>query len=342
MKKPLYFDTYAFVPPLTGIASVVKALEEELKERGYNVKYPKHVLPYRIENAFWSSKKFKSAYPLEKIIPGEARLYHAWWQFSPAPYAEKIPVIFTVHDLIPFLFAKEKRPKLKKYFQSSIQNSSRIMCVSENTKKDLLDNFEVDENKVKVVWPGIKKIFFKFPSQPLASRISKKIKNKNYFLTVGSILPHKNIQALIDCYDQANPLIIVGEQKEKLKLKNKNIIFTGYVKEEELIGLYDNALGFIFPSLYEGFGLPPLEAMARGCPVTSSNTASLPEILGNRAILFDPKNKKEISLSLKKIKNLSKDQRKEMVSRGREHVKNFTPAKFADRILKFYQDVAAE
>ena len=264
--------------------------------------------------------------------------------FSPAHYLPRfcpVPQVVTIHDLaylyFPDDFTKKDLWQLINWTNLSIKKATQIIAVSKTTKKDIVKNYQINENKISVVYNG-------FEKQDQRSNIknqsdSLKIKNKEKFiLFVGTIQPRKNLSVLIDAFSEFAltnkdfKLIIVGkkgwlyndifEKVKIMKLKDK-IIFAGHVDDNELVGYYKNAFCLVLPSLYEGFGIPVLEAMSYGCPVISSFTSALPEVGGDASLYFDPKNSGDLLEKLRELKD-NKELRKELILKGRQRIKNFS------------------
>lgn len=227
----------------------------------------------------------------------------------------KIPQVVTIHDMTADIFPDQRGDKLSKFLSSRTLEACRkakfITCVSKSTQKDLIRITKTDEKKTQVIYPGLK--IFKKINEKLPLNLEK----ERYILSVGTIEPRKNIARLLKAYNQLGedlkreyPLVLVGgrgwndseifSEAENSSLK-QFIHFTGYVDDATLAGLYKNAKVFVYPSLYEGFGLPVLEAMSFGCPVITSNVSSMPEVAGEAAQLVDPNNTIEIKESLKKL-----------------------------------------
>ena len=261
--------------------------------------------------------------------------------------------------------------------KSALKKANRIIAVSNFTKKDILKNFSfLDEGKIAVIYEGIAR-FAEDPKQ-FVNHKSKFLNLKPYLLYVGVWREHKNLLGLIRAYEKLKQnsnsiqywrkcrenefkkiaslkledlknlkLVIVGkpdpyypevpEAAEKSPFK-KDIILTGYVSDEELFLLYQNAAAFVFPSFYEGFGLPPLEAMSYGVPVVSSNAASLPEILGDAALYFDSKNTEEMADKIAQAL-FDGDLRKILVEKGKKQVLKYSWQKMAQETLKVYNKI---
>ncbi len=272
--------------------------------------------------------------------------------FSPAhfvPRIGKFKSVVTIHDLSYFYypneFLKKDLYKLSRWSKYSVKKAQKVIAVSENTKKDLVKFYDVNPQKITVIYNGFEKVIKK----------SKKIDiKKPYMLYVGTLQPRKNIGLLISAFDEfvkKHPsfnLVITGkkgwlyedifDQVKKLEHKNK-IQFTGYVSDEELVYLYQNAFCFVLPSLYEGFGIPVLEAMNYGCPVISSNSSSLPEVGGDACLYFNPEKENELLEQLNLLVN-DKQLRQELVKKGKERVKLFSWQKSAVETLKVLKTVA--
>ncbi len=257
----------------------------------------------------------------------------------------------TIHDLIlikfPSLRATKLSPilyKIKNYayklvLKFAVKKSEKIIAVSGFTKNDILENFKISPNKVVVTYEGVSEKLKNEKSSQENILDSLGIK-KPYLLYVGNAYPHKNLEWLIDSFfDFRNDfpdyqLVLVGKEDYFYKrLKNsllvypdelfsKRVIFPGYVSDEQLISFFKNAKAYVFPSKYEGFGIPPLEAMANDCPVLSSNAASMPEILGEAALYFDPESKDQ----LRSVFNALKDEEiiNNLKEKGRAQVEKYS------------------
>lgn len=255
---------------------------------------------------------------------------------GPFNIPKKIKRVVMIHDLTPILFPKFhiKRSTIIHHLllKHVLKNTNLILTASKTTKKDI-QKYCKTTSKIEVIPLGVKqprKISIKFEKQNTAI-----LKNTPYLLYLGTIEPRKNLEILIDAFSELkkekkipHKLILAGEigWKAELILKKclkENIILTGYLSEKEKTEYYKNADIFIYPSLYEGFGLPPLEAMSYGIPVITSEGGSLKEIFKNHALLFPQKNKKKLKkqiLSLMKNKNLKEKLSKE----GQKYAQNFT------------------
>jgi len=276
--------------------------------------------------------------------------------------------IVTIHDLIlrhfptsrkdlrNFLFYPLKELAYKIAFGKAIRRAEKIIAVSQYTKDDILKYYpakdgagKINPDKIKVIYEGVQCEEVRPPQIDVNIRRSNLQK---YLLYVGNAYPHKNLERLILAFKKLvddgldYQLVLVGGEDyfyRKLKLKIENwklkikdgIIFAGFMSDDDLDALYRNANLYAFPSLYEGFGLPPLEAMARGVPVVSSNATCLPEILGDAAFYFNPLDIDDMARVIKET--LSSDRaRKALIQKGFEQIKKYSWRKMAEETLKLY------
>ncbi len=277
--------------------------------------------------------------------------------FTPAHYAPRFcpaPLVVPIHDLSYFYYPDEflKRDlyKLSAWTKYSVKNAKKIIAVSENTKNDLIKFYNLPESKIEVIYNGYEK---KANNENLKMKNSYMLNAKCYILYVGTLQPRKNVITLIKAFDKFRKqhpefkLVIVGKKgwlydeifslAKQLYLE-KEIIFTDYVSDSELIQLYKNAFCFVLPSLYEGFGIPLLEAMAQGCPVLSSNSSSLPEIGGNACLYFDPTNVNNLVQSLDKLYDNNK-LRNDLISKGKKRIQAFSWTKCANQTLEIFTTI---
>jgi glycosyltransferase involved in cell wall biosynthesis len=234
--------------------------------------------------------------------------------FQPAPLllplSAKTPRVVTFHDLAPAIYPQfwtltSRLWHWQMNYPVRAREASKIIAVSENTKKDLIRFYGVDPEKITVVYEGVSEELLQPISESEVAAVKQKFNLPDEFLFyIGSIEPRKNVIAAVRAlkclkdkgFDKMK-LVLAGSKAwkesevwreiENLHLKNE-VLFLGLVEEREKAALFRLALGFIFPSLYEGFGLPVLEAMAAGCPVITSQSSSLPEVTLDAALLIDP------------------------------------------------------
>lgn len=250
-------------------------------------------------------------------------------------------MIVTIHDLIHLIYPEFLPNKLAYIYARvmigiAIRKSKMIITVSESTKRDILKYYKnVNPDKIIVFYERISPRFEKKDSKTI-EYLYKKYgipKDKKIIMYVGNLKPHKNLKRLIEAYSKIDGLndtrlLLVGkafknynldELEKELNLKD-NIIHTGAVTDDELIDFYNLSDLFVFPSLYEGYGLPPLEAMACGTPVIASNTSSMPEVLGDAAHFFNPLSVEEITDAINKELLVSKANN-QLVNKGYNQVK---------------------
>lgn len=262
--------------------------------------------------------------------------------FAPAHYAPRfcpVPVVLTIHDLSYFYYPNEFRKidlyQLKTWTEYSIKTATKIISVSKTTKKDIRKFYDIPDEKISIIYNG----FEKHDGDSKHTSLEQyDIQKKKFILFVGTLQPRKNISYLIKAFSKfriTNPdfkLVIVGKQgwlfddiyAEVIRLNlEKSVLFTGYLTDMEVIKLYRNAFCFVLPSLYEGFGIPILEAMSNGCPVIASHSSSLPEIGGEACLYIDPTDEQDL---LDKLNDLTDNEEltDTLIKRGYERVKNFS------------------
>ena len=262
----------------------------------------------------------------------------------------RVKVVITVHDMIHEKFsqffksknifnAQDRTSAIKK---EAVQQADGIICVSENTKKDLIEILNVEPSKISVVYHGYS--LNTYDSDTLAPNLPQP-----YILYVGERGGYKNFNALLQAYANSSQLsnnfylVCFGggvfdretiNQISALKLPEGKVIQVSG-DDKFLANLYKNAALFVYPSLYEGFGMPLLEAMALNCPVACSNTSSMPEVVGEAAELFDPNQPDNIAEALQNIL-FSTEKARQLVELGRERIKLFSWENCAEKTKKFY------
>ena len=291
----------------------------------------------------------------EKAKKAGVDLLHQPWFSAPIFYPGKL--IVTCHDLISVFFP-ENLPLASRLFYSrwmpfSYRKAMLIIADSEHTKRDLMSLLQIPEAKIRVIHLAVSKDFRPIKNRVKLAQVQKKYQTgSKYLLHVGTIEPRKHLEFLVKAYALAfregieENLVITGKRGwyydgllrlvEDFNL-GKKVKFTGYVEEGDLSALYAGAKAFVFPSLYEGFGLPPLEAMACGTPVISSSTSSLPEVIGQAGILLPPKDER---LWAKNILKVIKDKSLARTFRelGLRQAKKFTWATTARKTVEVYQE----
>lgn len=216
--------------------------------------------------------------------------------------------------------------------------SKKIITISEFSRRELIYFLKIAEKKISVIYPAVK-FFSDVRDDKVLDKLN--LRKHHYFLAVGSLDSKKNFKGIIDAFIELDApnieLVIVGSENSKVfngqKIpKQENIKWTGYVQDAQLISLYESAAAFVYPSFYEGFGIPPLEAMSLGCPTIVSNVASLPEVCEEAALYCDPAKTESIKEAMLKI--LTNTQlRATLKVRGLERVNNFSYEESAKKIL---------
>ena len=251
--------------------------------------------------------------------------------------------IITVHDLIPLLFPRYHK---KQYFYFRymlllmLRNSAKIVTGSNHTKHLIMKFYKIPEEKILVIPYGINDFLL---------NQTPKHKKQSYILYVGRLSPTKNIaglvkafELLLDEYDLEIKLKLTGnEQKLSFRISERirdKVEFVGYPDDDQLVDLYRNAQLLVFPSFYEGFGLPPLEAMACGCPAIVSNVASLPEVCGDAAYYVDPYNIESIAEGIYRVLT-DEPLRRSLIAKGLARAKLFSWEKSAQGHIKLFEEV---
>lgn len=278
-----------------------------------------------------------------------------------APLFKQCPTVITVYDLaflrLPDCYTYRNKLYLKTLLSKSIKEADAVIAISESTKKDILDNFGSSE-KLHTVYGGVSLEFKRIDDHTVLEKVKRIYKIEGDFvLTASLITPRKNMVRLIRAFrslrERSNynyKLVIAGGKgwgweavyKEAVDSGYENdIIFCGYVPDEHLIALYNLAKIFVYPSLYEGFGLPALEGMACGCPVITSRISSLPEVCADAALFVDPYDTEELSHSIEK---LLKDQllRQTLILKGYQQANKFSWQRAAGETLAIYERVASK
>lgn len=352
-------DTQTTLGQKSGFGFYVKNLVEALAKVDHQNQY--FLLSPHLEKDFSTPQRL---FWDQVTFPNRARkskvdLLHQPCFSAPLLYPGK--VVVTCHDLISVFFP-ENLPLASRLFYSkwepfSYRKASKIIAISEHTKKDLMAFLKIPAEKIRVIQLAASKDFHPVKSPRVLRKIQKKYHTgTNYILDVGTLEPRKNLPFLVRAYALAVRegadvnLVITGKKGwyyeglfrlvDDLNLKDR-VIFTGYVAEADLPALYSGAKAFVFPSLYEGFGLPPLEAMACGTPVLSSNTSSMPEVIGRSGILISPRDER---VWAKNILKILRDQglARTLREMGLRQAKKFSWEETARQTIAVYQETLGE
>ncbi len=293
------------------------------------------------------------AYRLSKAIRGKRGIIHLPNQdFARYALFLKNPFIVTVHDLIRSCigFSREttREKILLRLDKSYLKRANHIIAVSQNTKNDLIKYLKIPDGRISVIYNGVDHGIFK-PD-------NTKLLDKPYILYVGSERPRKNLSRLFEAFSRLKAefpelkLVKAGVagRSEKYRADTMNslaslgiiqdVIFVEHVSEPDLVHYYSSASLLAYPSLYEGFGLPPLEAMACGCPVVTSNTSSLPEVVGEAGVMVDPYDTDSMAEAMRQVLT-DNELRGNMVSKGLEQAKKFSWDRAAMETQEVYEKV---
>ncbi len=260
-------------------------------------------------------------------------------------------VIITVHDLVAFLYPNNHNKKAtileRLFLKRAVQRADHIITVSQNTKKDLISTFPHSQDKTSVVYCAANSLYRPIERGSLDTFMKKRDIPKNFFLAISTIQPRKNyinlIRALAEVYKKHHKihLVIVGGEGWQYKEVYAEIVrykldeyvhILGYLPEKDIQNLYNLAQALVFPSFYEGFGIPALEAMQSACPVIASNTSSLPEVVGEAALSINPTKVSELAYAMIKVLQNPKLQTK-LSAAGLSQAKKFTWKKSAEKLL---------
>lgn len=296
------------------------------------------------------------------IVPRQLRRMQATLYHSPyylMPYAPGTSTVFTCHDLIPLIYAQYfsavQRLIYRLTHALALKTARMTVAVSRTTQADLIRYFHLDPQRVIAIPEAVDDHFSPRPSEQITAVRQKHVLPEEYVLYVGSNKPHKNLARLVQAWKicrselrtQNLKLVIAGQwDRRYLEAKrlvggsglNAQVFFVGPVDDADLPALYSGAMLFIFPSLYEGFGLPVLEAMACGTPVVCSNTSSLPEVVGEAGLLFDPLNPDEIAASIQRVLE-NPGLRVELRQRGLARAAQFTWERVAEKTMAVYRAI---
>ena len=297
---------------------------------------------------FFFTARYFNLPKIDKLLKGIDVYFNP--HFFVAPLTQKTRKVITIHDLsfehFPHFFSLRKRfwQRFLMAAKKEVKNADSIIAVSESTKQDLIKMYQLAPAKIKVIYSGISEKFKE-------AKASLSIKAKyglpdNFVLYFGTLEPRKNLIGLIKAFEllrqkHSIKLVIAGskgwlfkdifQQAKKSKFKD-DIIFTGFVEEQDKPDLYNLSSLFIYPSFFEGFGFPPLEAMACGIPTIVSHSSSLPEIVADGAIMIDPYNIDEMAWAMDTALT-DKKVREHLKQKGIEQAKKFSWEKCARQTL---------
>ena len=368
--KTIGIDARMFGYAQTGIGNYIRHLLEYVFENDRVNNYVIFLMPEEFDNFAISNERVRKVktsckwYGWREQIIFPFTLYkenldlmHFTHFNSPILYLRKS--VTTIHDVTPFFFPGHKmksplrRLGFRLVFYFSVKKARKIIAVSNSTKNDIVKYFKVNDKKIQVIYEGADAQFRPLEDRSLVENLRKKYAlEKPFLFYTGVWRNHKNLIGLIEAFKIAKEkhrldisLVLGGKEDpfypevretwEKLGLQ-QDVISVGFIDQKELPVFYNAATAFIIPSFYEGFGLIGLEAMSCGTPVISSNRTSLPEILGDGAVYFDPKNPEDMA---EKIHLVFSDKKlyNELKSNGFAQVKKYGWNKMGKETLELYE-----
>lgn len=346
----------------TGLGVYVKNVVSKLKEKDENFTV---FCPINIEgvDVVKTTEKLKTSYKkkgglvrflwTQFVLPFKVGkndiVYHPFQYLSLFSRAKQI---ITIHDFIPLYYpevAKHQYYYYKFIMPILLKKAYKVICISENTKNDVLKFYNIDSDKLVKIYNGYDRELFNV-NNVREDILEKYNITRPYFIAVGAGYSHKNLETALNAFSEIvnkfdSEFVIVGKDSNYiLKLKElvkklhieKQVKFIGYVPDEDLPTLYNKSKAFVYPTLYEGFGLPILEAMACETVVLTSNNSSLPEVYGDAALDFDAKDEKEIVNKMKLVLTDSK-LREKLIELSKKQIAKFTWDNTAEGVVKIVE-----
>jgi glycosyltransferase involved in cell wall biosynthesis len=330
---------------LTGVGIYTKELIDSFTKLGIN--YDLYIPHYK--------GKLVRHFLEHTLLPVRSSKYDILFcpgNIAPIWKPKKVKLITTIHDLTFLKYPSYYSKTFQLYYALVIPRvaklSDKILTSSESERKSIIEVFPFAKDKVEVVSCGVSEIFLR------NGEVKNYLKSDRYVLYVGSLKPSKNIKGLLEVFIRVldkipHNLYIIGETQNifSKKLGDKHLIreippnrikFFGYVEDNHLSRLYKNADCLIFPSFYEGFGIPLLEAMASGCPIVASNTSSIPEVVGDAAIMVNPLDYNEMATQVVRVVT-DKELRTSLIKKGKERAKHFSWENSAKKIYKIFEEL---
>lgn len=317
-----------------------------------NVSFKFLPLPISLFELLWNKLHLLK---LETFV-GDMDLVHTSDWLEP-PTGQNTKRVTTVHDMVVYLFPTATHPRIAKNQKAKLEvvkdRSGLIIADSQATKEDLVKFLQIPENKVRVIYLAPDSSFHPQDEDKIKQTLQKyKIKTP-FILSVATQEPRKNIQKLIDVFkkvkDQRKDLTLIlvgkygwGDDLAKAAEEEENIKITGFIPKQDLINLYSACRVFVYPSLYEGFGLPILEAMACGAPTITSNNSSMLEIAKDAAILVDPRSENQIQKAIELMLDLKLEDYQKMVNASLNRARQYSWAKTAKQTLEIYREIVSQ
>lgn len=368
-KPTIAVDTRSLVGPPSGIGVYTLSMLKALAARG-----TMRCIGLAHRDLFCAEELEKAGVELE----AQTAPFGVWWQqltlphrlaaseidlfWSPLltlPVRSPVPGVVTIHDLSPLVLPEAHRLKVRlsllPFLASTVRKARRVVVDSVATADDVKRHFPTSSGRVQVVYPGIDPVFVPGESADIARTRQELGCPEGYLLFSGTLEPRKNLATLLDVWEglvntasESLPLVITGPYGWKSrslasrieKLRPLGLHDLGRLPRERQVQVMQAASIFVYPSLYEGFGLPPAEAMACGIPTIVSNRSSLPEVVGDAGVQIDPDNGRELQKAIAEIasdKELSND----LAERGRERSQRFTWSKAAAEMEEIFLEILA-
>lgn len=312
---------------------------EDRKLTGYS---KQHSLYDKI--MYFPRKIYRDKWVLPRYIEtNSADIFHCTECYG-IPNDLRCKIILTLHDIIPAYMENNfiKRYMWKRRVKDAINKADAVVTVSNYSKRDIVNYFDINQNNVHVIYEYADEDFKPIKEEECFKKIKRKYSlNKPYILLIGGKDLRKNHERIVNIFKERfidkYQLVILGGGYS-FGVDDGSIIYPGYVSRADLVALYSNACLFVYPSLYEGFGLPVLEAMACGTPVVTSNTTSIPEVAGDSAILVNPIDDNEIALGMESVLE-SNDLRDKLIYLGMRRNEQFSKENMLKKYHQLYKDI---
>lgn len=313
------------------------------------------LIHYGIYRRIW---KFIPFIDYGTFFKTKADIFH-FFNFVSPPYV-KGKIVITVYDMVykvfPETMEKANYIKLDQNLRRSCEAASAVVTISENSKKEIIEYMGVEASRIHIIPPGVDCLRYR-PLKDGEELIPIRAKYglpQDYFLYLGTIEPRKNIESIVEAFriyrDRGgeSQLVIAGKKgwmyERVFELVKRyglegHVIFPGYVEEGDKPLIYGGAKAFLFPSLYEGFGMPPLEAMACGVPVITSNTSSLPEVVGDAGLMVEPMDVEGLAQHMKQLEE-DEELCRELRQKGLERAAKFSWESSVEKLMELYRTMS--
>lgn len=316
----------------------------------HNVKFKFFPIPLILLELIWNKLHIL---PIDKLI-GYVDVFHSSDWIQPPISGNSTKKITTIHDMVVYLFPSSIHKRIisnqKKRLMRIKQDVDLIIADSNATKEDVIKFLQIPEERIEIVYLAPSSDFRPQSDEVINKALEKYKIKKPYIFSVATQEPRKNIQKLLDVFEKISQmpkykyqnlqLVLTGKYGwgQELKIR-ENVIWTDFIDNEHLIALYSGCRVFAYPSLYEGFGLPVLEAMACGAPVVTSNNSSMAEIAKDTAILVDPRNDGQLKKALEFVLDLKLDDYQKIVNASLTRARKFSWTKTARETLALYRQL---